>query len=276
MFSDEFWIKLPIIIIVLVSFFILERLTGWITLFLKHLGKYVLFMKEAFRKPVRGSIFFRQFIIETYKLGVGSLPICIILSLFTGAVITIQTSYNLVNPFIPRYLIGLATRDSTILEFAPTVISLIMAGKIGSNIASEIGTMRVTEQIDALEVMGLNSASFLVAPKIIAMMFFFPFIILISMGFSIFGGWFFGTTVGAVTTADFVTGVQYLFNPFYVTYAMIKTVVFAFLITSISSYFGYYTKGGALEVGESSTKAVVYSIIFVIIINYLLTQILLT
>ena len=276
MFNEEFLIKLTIVSIALLGVFVLEKVTGWVTVFLRHFGLYIMFIRESFRKPVKFSIFRKQFVLETFKLGVGSLPICIILSLFTGAVITIQTSYNLVSPFIPRYLIGLATRDSSILEFAPTVISLIMAGKIGSNIASEIGTMRVTEQIDALEVMGLNSASFLVSPKILAMMFFFPFLIIICMVCSIFGGWLFGTTVGAVTTEDFVTGIQYLFNPFYVVYALIKTVVFAYIITSVSSYFGYYTKGGALEVGEASTRAVVYSIISLIIINYLLTQILLT
>jgi phospholipid/cholesterol/gamma-HCH transport system permease protein len=153
---------------------------------------------------------------------------------------------------------------------------LILAGKVGSSIASELGTMRVTEQIDALEIMGVNSGSFLVLPKIIAALFINPFLVIISMFIGITGGWIFGVLAGVVSTTEFVYGLQSFFQPFYITYALIKTVVFAFLITSISSYFGYYAQGGALEVGSSSTKAVVYSSIFVLVLNYLLTQVLLS
>jgi phospholipid/cholesterol/gamma-HCH transport system permease protein len=213
---------------------------------------------------------------EINSLGINSLPIVSIISLFTGAVITIQTAYNVDSPFIPLYTVGLATRDSIILEFSPTIISLILAGKVGSSIASEIGTMRVTEQIDALEIMGINSSSYLVLPKILAALIINPFLIIISMGLGIFGGWFFGTLAGSVTTTEYLYGIQYAFRPFYVTYALVKTFFFAFIITAIPSYYGYYTSGGALEVGSSSTKAVVYSSIYILVVNFILTQLLLS
>jgi phospholipid/cholesterol/gamma-HCH transport system permease protein len=243
--------------------------------FLHTIGQYFLFIKEVFSKPQKFAWFRKQLFFEMNSLGINSLPIITIISLFMGAVITIQTAFNIESPFIPLYAVGLATRDSIILEFSPTIISLILAGKVGSNIASEIGTMRVTEQIDALEIMGINSASYLALPKIVAAVIINPFLILISMFQGIIGGWLFGTLAGVVTTTEFVYGVQYAFQPFYVTYALVKTVFFAFLITSISAFFGYNTHGGALEVGTSSTQAVVYSSIFVLLMNYLLTQLLL-
>ena len=176
---------------------------------------------------------------------------------------------------MPKYLIGLVTRDALILEFSPTMLGLILAGKIGSSIASEIGTMRVREQIDALDIMGINSASFLILPKIIASMLFFPILIILSISIGIIGGWFGGLSVG-VLPSDFIKGLQYEFIPFYVTYSLIKTVVFAFIITSVSAYFGYHTKGGAISVGKSSTKAVVYSSIILLIFNYILTDLILS
>jgi phospholipid/cholesterol/gamma-HCH transport system permease protein len=231
-------------------------------------------LRRVFSVPEKRAIFSKQIILEIEKIGLNSLGIVIIISLFVGAVVTIQTAFNLSNPFLPKYLIGLATRDSLILEFSPTMICLILAGKVGSNVASEIGSMRVTEQIDALEMMGVNSANFLILPKIIAAMFFFPFLVIISMGIGMFGGWL-GSISVDVTTADFVYGLKHEFNPFYITYSLTKTVVFAFIITSVSSYYGYFTKGGALEVGVSSTKAVVYSSVVVLIFNFILTQLLL-
>jgi phospholipid/cholesterol/gamma-HCH transport system permease protein len=230
--------------------------------------------RRVFSVPEKRAIFSKQIILEIEKIGLNSLGIVIIISLFVGAVVTIQTAFNLSNPFLPKYLIGLATRDSLILEFSPTMICLILAGKVGSNVASEIGSMRVTEQIDALEMMGVNSANFLILPKIIAAMFFFPFLVIISMGIGMFGGWL-GSISVDVTTADFLYGLKHEFNPFYITYSLTKTVVFAFIITSVSSYYGYFTKGGALEVGVSSTKAVVYSSVVVLIFNFILTQLLL-
>jgi len=240
------------------------------------LGHYFLFVRLVFSRPQKFSRFWKQLIFEINSLGINSLPIIIIISMFMGAALTIQTAYNIESPVIPLYAVGLATRDSIILEFSPTIIGLILAGKVGSNIASELGTMRVTEQIDALEIMGINSASFLVLPKIVAAVIINPILIIISMVLGIFGGWLFGTLGGAVTTTEFVYGLQYAFQPFYVTYALGKTLAFAFLITSISGYFGYYTEGGALEVGSSSTRAVVYSSIFLLVANYLLTQVVLT
>ena len=209
------------------------------------------------------------------SLGVNSFGIVAIVSIFMGAVITIQTALGIDSSWVPLYLIVFGTRESVILEFSPTVISLILAGKVGSHIASEIGTMRVTEQIDALEIMGVNSASYLILPKIIASIFIFPFLVVLSMFMGIFGGWFFGILTEVVTSHEFLYGIQYEFKPFNVTYALIKTVVFAFVITSVSSYFGYYTKGGALEVGRASTKAVVYSSIIILLLNLILTQLLL-
>lgn len=243
---------------------------------LEKIGLYFLFIRSAFSRPQKFSRFKSQFVNELINLGLASLPLISIISLFMGAVVTIQTAYNVDSPFIPLYAVGLATRDSIILEFSPTVISLILAGKVGSRIASEIGTMRVTEQIDALEVMGINSVSYLVLPKIIATVFINPFLVIISIFEGIFGGWLMGVLSGVVTTTEYVYGLQYAFQPFYVTYALIKTVFFAFIISSVPAFFGYYTTGGALEVGNSSTKAVVNSNICILLINYLLTQLLLS
>jgi phospholipid/cholesterol/gamma-HCH transport system permease protein len=192
-----------------------------------------------------------------------------------GAVLTIQMAFNIDSPLVPIYTIGFATRKSIILEFAPTIVSLILAGKVGSRIAGEIGTMRVTEQIDALEIMGINPATYLIFPKIVASVIFNPFLILMSMAMAMIGGWLSGLFSGLLGTYEYVYGLQFSFQIYDVSYAMIKTVVFAFLITSISGYFGYYTKGGALEVGESSTRAVVVSSVNIIIFNLLLTNLLL-
>jgi len=243
---------------------------------LYHLGNYFLLVQRVFRKPEKYSIYLRQLVLEISSLGLGSLGIVSIISVFMGAVITIQSAYNFTSAWIPIYAVGLATRQGIILEFAPTIISLILAGKIGSRIASELGTMRVTEQIDALEVMGINSASYLIMPKILASMLINPFLIVISMFLGMFGGWAFGVLTGVITSYEYIYGIQYEFKPFAVTYALIKTVVFAYLITSISAYFGYTTKGGALEVGQSSTNAVVYSSILILLFNFILTQLLMS
>lgn len=243
---------------------------------LTQLGKYFLLIRQIFRKPEKYSIFIRQVLTEINSLGIGSLGIVSIISVFMGAVITIQSAYNFTSAWIPIYAIGLATRQGIILEFAPTIVSLILSGKIGSSIASEIGTMRVTEQIDALEVMGINPAGYLLLPKVLAAMIINPFLIVISMFLGIFGGWLFGVLTGVVSSYAYQYGVQYQFNPFSVYYALIKTVAFAFIITSVSSFFGYYTSGGALEVGKSSTRAVVYSSILILLVNFLLTQLLMS
>lgn len=244
--------------------------------FLFHLGRYASLMFRVFAKPEKKRIYFRQFILELDRLGLNSLGIVIIISVFMGAVITIQTGLNLENPFIPLYLIGYGTRDSMILEFSSTIVCLILAGKVGSNISSEIGTMRIREQIDALEIMGVNSASYLIVPKIIAAVVSFPFLVIISIFIGIVGGWLGGCVIANVLTTDaYIVGLHYYFVPYYITYSLIKTTLFAFIITSVSSYYGYYADGGALGVGRASTKAVVYSSVLILLFNLILTQLLL-
>ncbi len=238
------------------------------------LGKYITLMQRVISKPKNSSLFRRQLLLELEKVGINSLWLVIIISLFVGAVVAIQTKYNIESPLIPMYLVGVASRDSLILEFSPTMLSLILAGKVGSSIASELGSMRITEQIDALEIMGINSASFLILPKIIATTLFFPFLIILSMFIGMIGAWIGGLSAD-VTTAEFLYGIRYEFRSFYITYAVIKTIVFAFIISSVSSYFGYYAKGGAIAVGKSSTKAVVSSSIVILLFNYILTDLIL-
>ncbi len=239
------------------------------------LGKYYLLIYKVFSKPDDHRLTLKNIVKEIDKLGINSLGIVIVISLFIGASITLQSAYNLENPLIPDYLVGLTARDTMLLEFSSTILGLILAGKVGSNIASEIGTMRVTEQIDALEIMGVNSANYLIFPKIIAAMFIHPFLTIISICLGLIGGWLAVALTGAVTISDYIYGIHYFFIPFYVTYAIIKSIVFAFIITSVSAFYGYYTTGGALEVGKSSTKAVVFSSILILLFNIILTQLLL-
>jgi phospholipid/cholesterol/gamma-HCH transport system permease protein len=238
-------------------------------------GRYVSLMGRVFSRPEKPGIYLRQTLREMEILGLNSVGIVIIISIFIGAVITLQTRYNLESSWIPLYLIGLTARDTLLLEFSSTMVGLILAGKVGSNIASEIGTMRITEQIDALEMMGINSASYLILPKIIASMLFNPFLTLISMFVGLIGGWFAVIITGALPASDYIYGIQYLFVPFYITYALVKTVVYAFIITSVSAFYGYYVQGGALEVGRSSTRGVVYSSILILLADLILTQLML-
>lgn len=240
--------------------------------YLYEIGRYWIFIKGLFTKPERFKVYLKQIFTEMESMGVGSVGIVAINSIFMGAVITIQSAYNIVNPLVPLSAIGIVARDSIIIEFAPTVIMMVLAGKIGSSIASEIGTMRVTEQIDALEIMGINSSSYLVVPKIVAAIFILPFVVIISMFMGILGGWIAGDLSGACPSAEYLKGLQDSFLPFNITFALIKTVIFAYLITSISSFQGYFTQGGALEVGRSSTKAVVYSNILILVFDYICTQ----
>jgi phospholipid/cholesterol/gamma-HCH transport system permease protein len=244
--------------------------------FLSQVGLYFLFLKKVFSKPEKPRIYYKQTMTELVSLGLTSIGIIAIISFFMGAVITLQTAYNTENPIYPAYLIGLGCRDSIILEFSSTVSALILAGKVGSNIASEIGTMRVTEQIDALEIMGINSASYLTLPKIVATLIFNPLHTLMSISIGIFGGWIAGSVSGVITSANFIYGIQYAFVPYYITYSLIKTVFFAFIITSISAFQGYHVSGGSLEVGRASTKAVVYSSVLILLFNVILTQLLLS
>ncbi len=244
--------------------------------FLEQLGKYFILLTKVFAKPEKLKIYYRQTLREVENLGINSFGIVVIVSVFVGAVITIQTNYNIENPLLPRYIVGVTVRDSLLLEFSSTMIALILAGKIGSSISSEIGTMRISEQIDALEIMGVNSASYLILPKIIAAVFFFPILALLSMFVGIFGGYLICIISDVVPTADYIYGIQYVFYPHYVSYALTKMVFYAFIIVTVSSFHGYYASGGALEVGKSSTKAVVYSSILVLLANLVLTKLILS
>lgn len=229
----------------------------------------------VFSKPEKMKIFRKRTFEEIQWIGINSLPIVALMSLFIGGVIALQTASNMDNPLLPDYTVGYITRSSTILELSPTIICLILAGKVGSNVASEIGTMRITEQIDALEIMGVNSLTYIVLPKIIAAIFFFPILIIFSMGLALVGGWLSLIISDLSTTETYVLGIRYFFKPSDITYALTKTVVFGFLIVSISSFYGYYSKGGSLDVGRSSTQAVVSSSVAILLANFLLTQMIL-
>lgn len=243
--------------------------------YISQIGKYFLMWKEIFLKPTKWSVMRGLIFKEIDDLIIDSLGIVSFISFFVGGVVSIQTGLNLTNPLIPKTLIGFATRQSILLEFAPTFISIIMAGKMGSFITSSIGTMRVTEQIDALEVMGVNSLNYLVFPKIIALLLY-PFVIGIAMFLGILGGWLAAVYGGFAASSDFITGLQMDFIPFHIAYAFIKTFIFALLLATIPSFHGYYMKGGALEVGKASTVAFVWTSVSIILFNYILTQLLLS
>ncbi|MHB9055658.1 MAG: MlaE family ABC transporter permease [Paludibacteraceae bacterium] len=243
--------------------------------YLYQTGQYALLMRRVFVKPDRWKMFWRQFPKELEKLGLASLPIVIIISVFIGAIMTIQTKLNTENPLLPTYSTGLVTRDTLLLEFSSTIMCLILAGKVGSNIASEIGTMRITEQIDAIEIMGVNSANFLILPKITAFVIMMPFLVIFSMAIGLFGGYLVGIFSNILTVSDYLLGIQYAFIPYYVFYSIVKSLVFAFIISSVASYYGYYSYGGALDVGKASTNAVVNSSILILFFNLLITNLML-
>ncbi|MFO7616942.1 MAG: ABC transporter permease [Bacteroidales bacterium] len=241
-----------------------------------HIGRYLLFVRRLFAKPEKHGLYARQVLAEIDKLGVSSLGIVGIISFFIGMVVIIHLTANLGNPLIPDYYNSYTTRDVLVLEFSSTVLCLILAGKVGSNIASEIGTMRVTEQIDALDAMGINSAAYLVMPKVIGLMVVVPVLVILSIFIGLIGGWFIAVIGNLMTTNDYLFGIRFNFDSYKVFYTLVKSFVFAFLITSISGYHGYHTQGGALEVGRSSTLAVVYGMITILVANYLITQIMLS
>ena len=243
--------------------------------YLSQIGKYFLMWKEIFRKQTKWSVMKTLIFKEVDDLIIGSLGIVAFISFFVGGVVAIQTALNLTNPLIPKSLMGFATRQSVILEFGPTFISVIMAGKMGSFITSTIGTMRVTEQIDALEVMGVNALNYLVFPKLIALLLY-PFVIGIAMFLGILGGYVAAVYGGFGNGSDFIIGLQKDFVPFHIAYAFIKTFVFGLVLATIPSFHGFYMKGGALEVGKASTVAFVWTSVMIILLNYILTQLLLT
>lgn len=240
-----------------------------------HFGQYLIFLRGMFSRPEKRRVYIDRIFTEMNNIGVGSLLIVVIIAVFQGAVTTLQIAYQLISPLVENPVIGMIVSDSSMLELAPTITCLVLAGKVGAHIASEIGTMRVNEQIDALEVMGINSSGYLALPKIIAGVIMIPMLVIISIFLSNLGGIIAGQASGILTAQEYLQGAQESFLPFNLVFSMIKALTYAFIITSVSSYQGYYTHGGALEVGESSTKAVVYSAVAILFSDYLLSQILL-
>jgi phospholipid/cholesterol/gamma-HCH transport system permease protein len=243
--------------------------------FLKILGEYFMLMGKVFSRPEKARIYYKRTLFEMEALGINSIVITAIISIFIGAVITIQMAINLESPFIPKMMIGYTTRETMVLEFASTVTALILAGKVGSAIASEIGTMRITEQIDALEIMGINSASYLVLPKIVAAMVFFPLLTVLSILVGVVGGYIMCSLGGVCPPEDYLQGLYFDFRPYSMTYTLLKMVVFAFIITSVAAFYGYNARGNSLEVGRASTKAVVVSCIVILLMDLVMTQLML-
>jgi phospholipid/cholesterol/gamma-HCH transport system permease protein len=239
------------------------------------IGKYFLLMTKVFTKPDKPRLFFKHMMREMFKLGFTSIPIVAIISLFIGAVIALQMALNFDSPLLPKIYIGLATREVLLLEFSSTVIALILAGKVGSNIASEIGSMRITEQIDAMEIMGLNSANYLILPKVVALVIFNPFLTALSSILGIIGGGLLVDITQVIRIVDYINGIQFVFNEFYVFYGIIKMAVFSIIITTIPAFYGYYASGGSLGVGQSSTRSIVASSVFILVFDLILTQLLL-
>jgi phospholipid/cholesterol/gamma-HCH transport system permease protein len=242
---------------------------------IREIGKYFIFLGHLLTNRESFKTYYKLVLEESIAIGIGSIFLVALVSSFMGAVTTVQTAANMVNALIPDYVISQVVREMTILELAPTIIAVIYAGKVGSAMSGHLGTMRITEQIDALEVMGINSISYLVLPKIIASILMYPLLVIVAGVCALLGGYLAGTIAEIITPNDYVYGIRFQFNEFFVTFALIKSVVFAFLVSSISSFKGYYTEGGALEVGVSSTQAVTNSVIAVLVADYLLAQLLL-
>ena len=239
------------------------------------IGRYALFLKMVFRRPDRWRIFWRQFINEADKLIISSIVLVGVISLFIGGVLVIQTASNLENPLIDKMYVGYMVRESLILEFCSTMIALILAGKMGSNIASEIGSMRITEQIDAMEMMGVNSAGFLVLPKVVASTLLSPLLMLLSLALGILGGYLVVEFTQIIPTSSYITGIKAFYNGFYIWYSCFKMSLFCFMISSIAAFNGYYAKGGSLGVGRSSTKSIVVTSILILLADLVVTQLML-
>ncbi len=246
-----------------------------ITKTLNSFGEYCMFLWRSIGVPEKWRVFIKRYLDEIAKLGIDSIPLILIVSLFIGSLCTILIKLNINNPLMPRYAVGLTTREIILLEFSSSILCLILSGKIGSNIASEIGTMRVTEQIDALDIMGINSANFLCMPKILGLITIMPFLVVICMGTSLFGGFLICVLTGIVTVETYLYGIQTMFIEWYVWFALIKSLFFAFIISSISAYYGYYVVGGSVEVGKASTNAVVMSNIMILVVDVILTKVML-
>lgn len=243
--------------------------------FFEELGRYCLFLKMVFQKPEKWKIFWKQFILEADKLILSSIVIVGVISIFIGGVLVIQTASNLENPIIDKMYVGYMVRESLILEFCSTMIALILAGKMGSNIASELGSMRITDQIDAMDMLGVNSAGFLVLPKIVASTLLSPLLMFLSFALGIFGGWIVVRLTGIIAVAQYVTGLKYCYNGFYVFYSCFKMSLFCFLISSISAFHGYFARGGSRGVGYSSTKSIIMTSILILMFDLIITQLML-
>jgi len=241
----------------------------------EHFGRIILMVKEGFTRPENLKVYWIEFMEQCNDIGIRSLPIVLIISIFLGMVLTIQTSYQLVSPIIPKTVVAAIVRDSTILELSPTVICIVLAGVVGSKIASELGNMRVSEQIDALEIMGINTKTYLVLPKILAAMIMVPCLIIISIAVSIWGGYIAGLFSHILTRQQFFLGLTTGFLPYNLFFAMIKAFTFSLIISIIPSYYGYYVEGGALEIGRASTTSVIVSCILILCADYGLSIILL-
>ena len=238
--------------------------------FFTHFGRYLVMLKGMFSKPENLRMYWKEFMHQCVEIGIGSLGIVAIISIFMGAVSTVQTAYQLVSPLIPKSTIAQIVRDTVILEFAPTLVCIVLAGVVGSKIASELGNMRVSEQIDALEIMGINTKAYLIIPKILAALITIPLLVILAMGLGIYVGRLAGTTSGILSADIFDEGLLKEFVPFNIRFAMYKAITFAFIISSIPAYYGYYVKGGALEIGRSSTKSVVVSCVMILFADYIL------
>ena len=243
--------------------------------FFTHFGRYILMLKGMFSRPENAKLYWKEFMHQCSDIGIGSLGIVCIISVFMGAVSTVQTAYQLVSPLIAKTAIAQIVRDTVILEFAPTLVCIVLAGVVGSKIASELGNMRVSEQIDALEIMGINTKTYLILPKIVAAIFTIPLLVVLAMVLGIWGGRLAGSLAGILSTDTFDRGLSEGFLPYNVIFSLIKGYTFAFIISSVPAYFGYFVKGGSLEIGRSSTKSVVVSCILILLADYMLAALLL-
>jgi len=242
---------------------------------LTNIGKFLLMLKGMFTRPENFKMYWKEFMHQAAEIGIGSLPIVVIISVFLGAVTTVQTAYQLVSPLIPKATISQITRDTIILELSPTLVCIVLAGVVGSKIASELGNMRVSEQIDALEIMGINTRNYLIAPKILGALLVIPALIIISMTLAIWGGRVGGSLSGILSTETYDVGLRQSLNLKNIPFAMSKAYTCAFIISSVGAYYGYFVKGGSFEIGRASTTAVIVSCIMILFADYILAALLL-
>ena len=252
------------------NMFIVNLLHKTLTTF----GNFLILMGKTFNRPDKMRMFLKQYVKEMAQLGVDSVGIVLLISFFIGAVICIQMKINIQSPWMPRWVAGYTTREIMLLEFSSSIMCLILAGKVGSNIASELGTMRVTQQIDALDIMGVNSANYLILPKILGLVTIIPFLVIFSSAMAIIGAYATAYVGHIISPEDLTLGLQHSFNEWFVWMSIIKSIFFAFIISSVSSYFGYTVEGGSVEVGKASTAAVVNSSVLILFSDVFLTQIL--